>query len=61
MSDDDEKEWIYKVFQFGVNGFFIKGCGEEEVFDVIKVIVKGEKLFCICVLDYLLEKSFLEQ
>lgn len=58
MSDDDEKERIYKVLQLGVNGFLTKGCGEEEVFDAIKATAKGEKLFCTRVLDYLLEKSF---
>ena len=61
MSDDDEKERIYKVLQLGVNGFLTKGCGEEEVFDAIKATAKGEKLFCTRVLDYLLEKSFPEQ
>lgn len=58
MSDDDEKERIYKVLQLGVNSFLTKGCGEEEVFDAIKAAAKGEKLFCTRVLDYLLEKSF---
>jgi DNA-binding NarL/FixJ family response regulator len=61
MSDDDEKERIYKVLQLGVNGFLTKGCGEEEVYDAIKATAKGEKLFCTRVLDYLLEKSFPEQ
>ncbi len=61
MTDDEEKERIYKVLQLGVNCFLTKECGEEEVFDAIKAAGKQEKLFCTRVLDYLLEKSFPEQ
>ncbi len=58
ISEDNEKESIYRVLENGVNCFLTKTCDEEEIIDAIKATVKNEKFFCTKVLDYLLEKSF---
>lgn len=58
ISDDGNKNSIYRVLETGISSFLTKTCGEEEILDAIRATAKGEKFFCTRVLDCLLEKTF---
>jgi len=58
VTDDDDKQSIYRVLEFGVNSFLTKNCDEHEIMDALKALSRGEKFFCTRIIDYLLEKSF---
>ncbi|TXB69425.1 response regulator transcription factor [Phaeodactylibacter luteus] len=57
ISDDSDKNEIYKALHLGINSFLTKSCDEEEIQDAIRATVKKEKFFCTRVLDYLIERS----
>lgn len=58
ISDDADKNSIFRVLETGINSFLTKSCGETEILDAVKATAKGEKFFCTKVLDCLLEKTF---
>ena len=44
ISNDSEKQGIYRVLEYGVNSFLTKNCGEDEILDAVKATAKGEKI-----------------
>ncbi len=57
ISDDSDKNSIFKVLENGVQSFLTKTCDEQEIADAVRASIKGDKFFCTKVLDVLLEKS----
>lgn len=56
VSNDSDKERIFKALDVGVNGYVTKDCSQEEIVNAIYATARGEKFFCNKVLDMLLEK-----
>lgn len=61
ISNDFKKETICEYMDCGVECFVTKGCSKEEILLAIKAAAKGEKFFCNKVLDFIIEKSFVQQ
>lgn len=57
ISDDDDKNSIFRVLENGVLSFLTKSCDEQEIADAVRATAKGDKFFCSKILDVLLEKS----
>lgn len=57
ISDDEDKNSILRILDYGVLSFLTKSCGEQEIADALRATAKGDKFFCSKVLDVLLEKS----
>ncbi|MBX2930253.1 MAG: response regulator transcription factor [Saprospiraceae bacterium] len=58
ISEDRDKNAIFKVLESGVQSFLTKTCDEQEIADAVRAAVKGDKFFCTRIVDILLEKSF---
>jgi DNA-binding NarL/FixJ family response regulator len=58
ISEDRDKNSIFKVLERGVQSFLTKTCDEQEIADAVRAAVKGDKFFCTRIVDILLEKSF---
>ncbi|MFK7921947.1 MAG: LuxR C-terminal-related transcriptional regulator [Bacteroidia bacterium] len=57
ISSDLERRQVISVLEYGVLGFLLKECDEEEILGAIKAVAAGEKFFCSKVLDILLERT----
>lgn len=57
ISSDNDKMNIFRVLEYGVNGFLTKECGKDQIIKAIYALAKGEKFFCDKVLDMLLTKK----
>lgn len=58
ISEDRDKNAIFKVLESGVQSFLTKTCDEQEIADAVRAAMKGDKFFCTRIVDILLEKSF---
>lgn len=57
LSRDEDKENIFRVLDWGVNGYLTKYCDEREIMDALRAALRDDKFYCTRVLDYLLESS----
>jgi DNA-binding NarL/FixJ family response regulator len=57
ISTNQRRQDILKVFDYGVNGYLLKECDEEEIVNAVYAVAKGEKFFCMKVMDTILEKT----
>jgi DNA-binding NarL/FixJ family response regulator len=58
ISDDDDKQSIFRVLESGVSSFLTKSCDAQEITDALQATIRGDKFYCTRILDALLEKSF---
>lgn len=57
ISSDLERRQVISVLEYGVLGFLLKECDQDEILGAIKAVASGEKFFCSKVLDILLDRS----
>ncbi len=57
ISDDNNKNSIFRILECGVHSFLTKTCDAKEIADAVMATARGDKFFCTKVLDALLEKS----
>lgn len=58
ISNDQNRDNIYKAIELGARSYLTKNCREEEILDAIHALQKEERFYCTKVIDLLLEKSF---
>lgn len=56
ISTNQNKQDVVKVLDYGINGYLLKECDEEEVINAVYAAAKKEKFFCGRVMDAILEK-----
>lgn len=56
ISTCQNKQDVLKVLDYGVNGYLLKECDEDEVLSAVYAAAKKEKFFCGRVMDAILEK-----
>lgn len=56
ISTNQNKQDVLKVLEYGVNGYLLKECDEEEVVNAVNAAARKEKFFCGRVMDTILEK-----
>ncbi|MCE3295340.1 MAG: hypothetical protein K0R65_1054 [Crocinitomicaceae bacterium] len=56
ISNNHDKQLVLKALDYGIRGYLLKECDEEEVLSAVYAAAKNEKFFCGRVMDAILEK-----
>lgn len=56
ISDDDKRNNVYKVMEYGAISFLTKECDKEEIFGAVYATAKNEKFICHKIIDIIIDK-----
>ncbi len=57
VSNNQCKQDILRVLDYGVNGYLLKECDEDEILSAVDGLARKEKFFCGKVMDIILEEA----
>lgn len=60
ICDIDDVQMVRSVVNYGVKGFLTKTCDSKEIYETIRALMRGEKMFCHKVVDILLDRPVLQ-